>query len=191
MAESNREAQNDWAEDINPWARPDGYARQPQRGALRVERMDDHDLPAPAYETDGAAALDLRACIDGPMVLDPGDCELIPTGFAFGLPPGTALMLLPRSGLGHKHGIVLGNGVGLIDEDYRGEVMVSVWNRGNEVYWHVEAERAEPSHAATIINPGDRIAQAVLVPILRPEIVEVDELDETARGAGGFGSTGT
>ena len=181
---------NDWAEDINPWARPDGYARQPQRGALRVKRVGEHDLPLPAYETDGAAALDLRACIDGQMVLEPGDCKLIPTGFAVALPPGTALMLLPRSGLGHKHGIVLGNLVGLIDQDYRGQLMVSVWHRGAEVYWHHEADRAEPAHDAIIIHPGDRIAQALLVPILRPEIVEVDELDETARGAGGFGSTG-
>ena len=140
--------------------------------------MGHHDLPLPAYATDGAAALDLRACLDAPITLFPDDCVLMPTGWAVALPPGTALMLLPRSGLGHGHSIVLGNGTGLIDEDYRGEVMVSLWHRGGEY------------DRAFTIYPGDRIAQAVLVPIMRPSVVEVDELGETFRGAGGFGSTG-
>ena len=147
-------------------------------GTLQIKRVGHHDLPAPAYATGGAAALDLRGCIDGPITLYPGDCPLIPTGFAVALPLGTALMLLPRSGLGHKHSIVLGNGTGLIDEDYRGEVMVSLWHRGGEY------------NRAYTVAPGDRIAQAVLVPIMRPSVVEVDELGETSRGAGGFGHTG-
>ena len=147
-------------------------------GTLRIKRVGHHDLPAPAYATGGAAALDLRASLDEPITLYPGDCELIPTGWAAALPPSTALMLLPRSGLGHKHGVVLGNGIGLIDEDYRGQIMVSLWHRGGKY-----------SEAFTI-TPGDRIAQAVLVPIMRPSVVEVAELDDTDRGAGGFGHTG-
>ena len=151
---------------------------QDTEGAGRIKREGHHDLPPPDYASDGAAAMDLRACIDKPITLYPGDCELIPTGWAAALPPGTALMLLPRSGLGHNHGIVLGNSIGLIDEDYRGEVMVSLWHRG------------EKYSEAFAIAPGDRIAQAVLVPIMRPSVVEVAELDDTDRGAGGFGHTG-
>ena len=151
---------------------------QDTEGAGRIKREGRHDLPPPTYATDGAAALDLRASLDEPITLYPGDCELIPTGWAAALPPGTALMLLPRSGLGHKHGIVLGNGIGLIDEDYRGQIMVSLWHRGGEY------------DRPFAVAHGDRIAQAVLVPILRPSVVEVDELGDTDRGAGGFGSTG-
>ena len=134
------------------------------------------DFPLPQYATDGAAGLDLRACIDAPVVLAPGASALIPTGFALHLADASlAAVLLPRSGLGHKHGIVLGNLVGLIDSDYQGEVQVSCWNRG----------------AATFtIEPGERIAQMVLVPVVQASFKVVDAFTPTARGAGGFGHTG-
>ena len=130
----------------------------------------------PRYATAGAAGLDLRACIDKPLVLAPGAAELVPSGIAIHLAdPGLAALVLPRSGLGHKHGIVLGNLVGLIDSDYQGQVMVSVWNR---------------SGVAFTINPLDRIAQLVVVPVVQARLNVVEEFTESGRGAGGFGSTG-
>jgi dUTP pyrophosphatase len=130
----------------------------------------------PAYATAGSAGLDLRACVAAPLVLQPGAAELVPTGLAIHIrDPGYAAMLLPRSGLGHKHGIVLGNLVGLIDSDYQGPLMVSCWNRGS---------------AAFTIEPLERIAQLVIVPVLRAEFRVVDSFDASARGSGGFGSTG-
>jgi dUTP pyrophosphatase len=133
-------------------------------------------IPLPAYATSGSAGLDLRACLDGPVVLEPGQTQLVPTGLAIHLDdPGLAAVLLPRSGLGHKHGIVLGNLVGLVDSDYQGQVMVSVWNRG--------------SHPFTI-EPGERIAQMVIVPVVQVELELVPEFTASTRGAGGFGSSG-
>lgn len=131
----------------------------------------------PHYATGGAAGLDLRACIDAPLTLEPGDSQLLRSGLAIHLgDPGYAAVVLPRSGLGAKHGIVLGNLVGLIDSDYQGEVLVSVWNRGG---------------AAFTIQPLDRIAQLVVVPVVQVELAVVDEFAQSARGAGGFGSTGS
>jgi dUTP pyrophosphatase len=130
----------------------------------------------PEYATPGSAGLDLRACIETPLHVGPGQTTLIPTGMAIHLAdPGLAAMILPRSGLGHKHGIVLGNLVGLIDSDYQGELMVSVWNRG---------------HAGFTLNPLDRIAQLVVVPVLQVGFNIVDDFDASHRGDGGFGSTG-
>jgi dUTP pyrophosphatase len=130
----------------------------------------------PHYATAGAAGLDLRACIDQPLTLAPGAAELIPSGMAIHLAdPGLAAIVVPRSGLGHRHGIVLGNLVGLIDSDYQGQVMVSVWNR---------------SGATFTINPMDRIAQLVVVPVVQVELNVVEEFAASKRGAGGFGSTG-
>jgi dUTP pyrophosphatase len=130
----------------------------------------------PAYATQGSAGLDLRACIDASIELAPGATTLIPTGLAIHIgDPGYAALILPRSGLGHKHGIVLGNLVGLIDSDYQGELMVSCWNRGN---------------AAFTITPQERIAQLVIVPVQQVAFQEVAEFSATDRGAGGFGSTG-
>ncbi len=130
----------------------------------------------PQYATSGAAGLDLRACIDKPLALAPGAAELVPSGMAIHLgDPGLAAMVLPRSGLGHKHGIVLGNLVGLIDSDYQGQLMVSVWNRGS---------------AAFTIQPMDRIAQLVVVPVVQVKLNVVEDFIESVRGAGGFGSTG-
>ncbi len=131
----------------------------------------------PAYATPGSAGLDLRACLDGPLTLQPGDCSLIPTGLAMHIgDPGHAAMILPRSGLCHKNGIVLGNLVGLIDSDYQGPLMVSCWNRGT---------------AAFTIAPLERIAQMVIVPVVQARFTVVESFDESARGTGGFGSTGT
>ena len=130
----------------------------------------------PTYATAGSAGLDLRACIDAPLVLEPGQAALIPTGLAIHIgDPTLAAMLLPRSGLGHKHGIVLGNLVGLIDSDYQGPLMVSCWNRGNAVY---------------TLQPMERIAQMIIVPVVQAVFREVAAFDDSARGAGGFGSTG-
>jgi len=130
----------------------------------------------PQYSTAGAAGLDLRACVDKPLKLAPGAADLVPTGIAIHLAdPGLAAVVLPRSGLGHKHGIVLGNLVGLIDSDYQGQVMVSLWNR---------------SEAAFTINPMDRIAQLVVVPVVQVKLNVVEEFVASRRGAGGFGSTG-
>lgn len=130
----------------------------------------------PQYGTAGAAGLDLRACLEEPLTLQPGDTHLIPTGMAIHLAdPGLAALILPRSGLGHKHGIVMGNLVGLIDSDYQGQVFVSTWNRGKEAF---------------TIQPMDRIAQMVVVPVVQVELNVVDEFSASERGAGGFGSTG-
>ena len=130
----------------------------------------------PAYATLGSAGLDLRACVYTPLTIAPGDAELIPTGIAIHIAhPGLAAMILPRSGLGHKHGIVLGNLVGLIDSDYQGPLMVSCWNRGNEAF---------------TIQPMDRIAQMVIVPVVQAEFRVVEEFEESERGEGGFGSSG-
>ena len=134
------------------------------------------EYPLPAYATGGSAGLDLRACIDAPLLLPPGRTELLPTGIAIHLEdPGFAAMLLPRSGLGHKHGIVLGNLVGLIDSDYQGQVFVSCWNRGQTTF---------------TIQPGERIAQLVVVPVVQVEFAVVEEFAQSQRGAGGFGSSG-
>jgi dUTP pyrophosphatase len=142
---------------------------------LRVldPRMNDH---VPTYATPGSAGLDLRACLDHPLALEPGQTKLIPTGLSIHIgDPGLAAMLLPRSGLGHKHGIVLGNLVGLIDADYQGPLMVSCWNRGPELF---------------IIEPMDRIAQMVIVPVVQAQFRRVDAFVSSSRGEGGFGSTG-
>jgi dUTP pyrophosphatase len=130
----------------------------------------------PAYATAGSAGLDLRAAIDDPITLGPGDTVLIPAGLAIHLgDPGLAAMIIPRSGLGHKHGIVLGNLVGLIDSDYQGQVFVSCWNRGRDAF---------------VVNPLERIAQLVVVPVVQVEFNVVADFEQSARGAGGFGSTG-
>ncbi len=130
----------------------------------------------PAYATPGSAGMDLRACVDAPLTIAPGDTHLVSTGMAIHIAdPGYAAVILPRSGLGHKHGIVLGNLVGLIDSDYQGPLMVSCWNRGREAY---------------TINPLERIAQLVIVPVERAELRIVDAFEESDRGAGGFGSSG-
>ena len=134
------------------------------------------EFPLPQHATAGSAGMDLRACIDAPMSLAPGAAELIPTGISIFIgQPDLAAVLLPRSGLGHKNGIVLGNLVGLIDSDYQGPLMVSVWNRGS---------------AAFTINPGDRIAQMVFVPVVQVGFEVVEDFAATSRGAGGFGSSG-
>lgn len=130
----------------------------------------------PAYATPGSAGLDLRACIDEPLVLEPGQAQLIPTGLSMHLgDQGLAAMILPRSGLGHKHGIVLGNLVGLIDSDYQGPLMVSCWNRGQSAF---------------TIQPMERIAQLVIVPVVQATFRQVESFEASARGEGGFGSTG-
>lgn len=136
----------------------------------------DQSIALPAYSTGGSAGLDLRACIDEGVVLRPGSTELIPTGLAIYIEdPGYAAVILPRSGLGHKHGIVLGNLVGLIDSDYQGELMISAWNRGDTEF---------------VIEPGDRIAQLVVLPVQQVKFELVEEFTNTERGAGGFGSSG-
>ena len=130
----------------------------------------------PHYATPGSAGLDLRACIDEAITLNPGDTKLIPTGMAIHLgDPGYAAMILPRSGLGHKHGIVLGNLVGLIDSDYQGELMVSCWNRGQSSF---------------VLEPMERLAQLVVVPVIQVEMAIVENFEQSHRGEGGFGSTG-
>lgn len=130
----------------------------------------------PAYATPGSAGLDLRACLEAPLTLEPGATVLVPTGLAIHIEdPGFAAMILPRSGLGHKHGIVLGNLVGLIDSDYQGQLMISTWNRGA---------------VAFTLNPFDRLAQLVIVPVVQAEFNVVEEFPVSDRGAGGFGSTG-
>ena len=134
------------------------------------------EFPMPAHATDGSAGIDLRACVEESLILEPGQTELLPTGMAIHIEDSSlAAMILPRSGLGHKHGIVLGNLVGLIDSDYQGELMVSCWNRGNTTF---------------TIEPGERIAQLVLVPVVQAELNIVESFEESDRGAGGFGHTG-
>ena len=150
-----------------------------KRPPLKVKILDERigrEFPLPAYATGGSAGMDLRACLNAPLVLEPGRAELIPTGLAIYVEdPGLAAVILPRSGLGHKHGIVLGNLVGLIDSDYQGQLMVSCWNRGREPY---------------TIPPGERIAQLVIVPVVQVQLEVVSDFAATNRGAGGFGSSG-
>lgn len=135
-----------------------------------------NEFPMPAHATDGSAGIDLRACVDEALTLEPGQTELLPTGIAIHIEdPSLAAMILPRSGLGHKHGVVLGNLVGLIDSDYQGQLMVSCWNRGNTTF---------------TVEPGERIAQLVLVPVVQTELDIVDRFEESDRGTGGFGHTG-
>ena len=146
---------------------------------LQVKLLDPRwgaEWPLPEYATEGSAALDLRAALDAPLELAPGDAALVPTGLAIHLAdPALCALVLPRSGLGHRHGIVMGNGTGLIDADYQGPLMVSTWNRGS----------------ASVTNaPGDRIAQLLVLPIIRTALQVVDTFPESARGAGGFGHTG-
>jgi dUTP pyrophosphatase len=152
---------------------------QTTRRPLKVRILDARigtEFPLPAYATAGSAGLDLRACLSAPLVLEAGRAELVPTGLAIYLEdPGLAAVVLPRSGLGHKHGIVLGNLVGLIDSDYQGPLMVSVWNRGKEPF---------------TIQPGERIAQLVVVPVVQVGLEVVEDFTTTSRGAGGFGSSG-
>jgi len=149
------------------------------RRALQVRILDARvggDIALPAYATPGSAGLDLRACLDRPLVLEPGRAELIPTGIAIHLEDeGLAAVILPRSGLGHRHGIVLGNLVGLIDSDYQGQLMVSCWNRSREPF---------------TIAPGERIAQLVVVPVVQVELQIVERFAESERGGGGFGHSG-
>ncbi|TLZ29872.1 MAG: dUTP diphosphatase [Gammaproteobacteria bacterium] len=149
------------------------------RRALKVRVLDARlgsEFPLPAYATAGSAGLDLRACLAEPLVLEPGRAELIPTGIAIHLDdPALAAVILPRSGLGHKHGIVLGNLVGLIDSDYQGQLMVSCWNRGAEPF---------------TVRPGERIAQLIVVPVVQVELEVVADFAASARGAGGFGHSG-
>ena len=135
------------------------------------------EIPLPAHATEGSAGMDLRACIDAIITLEPGQTELIPTGVAIHIAdPGLAATILPRSGLGHKHGIVLGNLVGLIDSDYQGQLFVSCWNRGDKTF---------------TIEVGDRIAQLVFVPVVQADFDVVDEFDASDRGEGGFGHSGS
>ncbi len=135
------------------------------------------DFPLPEYATHGSAGMDLRACLDDALALEPGDTSLIPTGIAIHIgDPGLAAVILPRSGLGHKHGIVLGNLVGLIDSDYQGQLFISCWNRGKDSF---------------TIQPGERIAQLVFVPVVQVTLQQVDTFDESHRGEGGFGHSGT
>lgn len=154
-------------------------AATPGRRPLKVRVLDPRigsEWPLPAYATDGSAGLDLRAAIDAPLTVPGGKAELIPTGLSIWVEdPALAAVILPRSGLGHKHGIVLGNLVGLIDSDYQGPLMVSCWNRGATEY---------------VVQPGERIAQLVVVPVVQVGLEIVGEFTATARGAGGFGHSG-
>lgn len=149
------------------------------RRALQVRILDarlGREFPLPAYATEGSAGLDLRACLEAPLLLAPGKAELIPTGLAIHLDdPALAAVILPRSGLGHRHGVVLGNLVGLIDSDYQGQLMVSCWNRAGEPF---------------TIRPGERIAQLIVVPVVQVQLEVVSEFNASARGAGGFGHSG-
>ncbi|CAM3061643.1 MULTISPECIES: dUTP diphosphatase [Moritella] len=134
------------------------------------------EFPLPSYATPGSAGLDLRACLEQPLTVNPGETHLIPTGIAIHIAdPTMAATILPRSGLGHKHGIVLGNLVGLIDSDYQGELMISCWNRGQDSF---------------SIQPGDRIAQMMIVPVIQAQLTIVEEFDSSERGEGGFGHSG-
>lgn len=146
---------------------------------VEVKILDDRigqSIPLPEYATQGSAGMDLRACLDQPLTIEPGQTQLIGTGIAMYIgDPNYAATILPRSGLGHKHGLVLGNLVGLIDSDYQGELKVSCWNRGNQAY---------------TIEPGDRIAQLVILPVVQAQMSIVEEFHETDRGEGGFGHSG-
>ena len=148
-----------------------------QQATIALKVLDERIRPyLPSYATPGSAGMDLRACIDAPVTLTPGQTELVPTGVAIHIAdPGLAALILPRSGLGHKHGIVLGNLVGLIDSDYQGQLMVSCWNRGK---------------APFTLNPMDRLAQIVFVPIVQVQFREMESFDSSTRGEGAFGSTG-
>src|SRR6185295_17928594 len=164
------------------FAPPRGQRHADQASPLKKKTLDikvlDERIRAqlPAYATAGSAGLDLRACIDDPITLRPGESALVPSGLAIHLgDPGLAAIIIPRSGLGHKHGIVLGNLVGLIDSDYQGQVMVSCWNRGSEVFE---------------LKPMERLAQLVLVPVVQASFIETDDFAASGRGIGGFGSTG-
>ena len=147
---------------------------------IELKILDDRlgdSIPVPHYATEGSAGLDMRACIDEALTVEPGQTELIPTGLAIHIgDPGLAAVLLPRSGLGHKHGLVLGNLTGLIDSDYQGQVFISCWNRGSKSY---------------DVQPGERIAQMVFVPVEQVRFEVVEEFDDSARGDGGFGHSGT
>ena len=157
----------------------DGAHSAGSRRRLEVRILDPRigrEYPLPQYATQGSAGVDLRACIDAPLELKPGDTQLIASGIAIHLEDaGYAAIVLPRSGLGHKHGIVLGNLVGLIDSDYQGQVMVSAWNRAGTPF---------------TIQPGERIAQLVVVPVVQVKLDVVESFEDSARGAGGFGSSG-
>jgi len=149
------------------------------RRKIQLKILDDNlgtRFPLPQHATEGSAGVDMRACIDDPLTVEPGKTELIPTGLAIHVEdPGLAAVLLPRSGLGHKHGIVLGNLVGLIDSDYQGQVYVSCWNRSAQPF---------------VVEPGERIAQMVIVPVVQMDFEVVEEFDRSERGAGGFGHSG-
>lgn len=155
-------------------------SKRPKLRLIELKILDDRlgdAIPVPHYATDGSAGLDMRACIDEPLTVEPGETELIPTGLAIHIgDPGLAAVLLPRSGLGHKHGLVLGNLTGLIDSDYQGQVFISCWNRGSNSY---------------DVKPGERIAQMVFVPVEQVRFEVVEEFDDSARGDGGFGHSGT
>lgn len=156
------------------------YYRITMKPSIQVKIVNpkmNSEFPLPEYATPGSAGLDLRACLDEALELQPGECKLIATGLAIYIAdPSLAALILPRSGLGHKHGIVLGNLVGLIDSDYQGELMVSCWNRGQSAF---------------TIQPGERIAQLILVPVVQAQFNVVTEFAATERGTGGFGSSGT
>ncbi len=150
-------------------------SRRPIQLKILDQRLG-NEFPLPDYATPGSAGIDLRACVDEPLTLEPGETRLIPSGIAIHMAdPQLAATILPRSGLGHKHGIVLGNLVGLIDSDYQGQVFVSCWNRGSESF---------------VIEPGARLAQMVFVPVVQAEFQVVEEFDASLRGSGGFGHTG-
>lgn len=167
----------DGAQPLIPAAAPTSIPEGRRRLEVRIlDPRIGRDYPLPQYATSGSAGIDLRACVDAPLELKPGDTQLIPSGIAIHLgDPGYAAIVLPRSGLGHKHGIVLGNLVGLIDSDYQGQIFVSCWNRGQTAF---------------TIQPGERIAQLVVVPVVQVEFDVVNEFAASERGAGGFGSSG-
>ena len=154
-----------------------GDAVNARQVTIALKVLDERIRPyLPAYATPGSAGMDLRACIDAPLILNPGQTELVSTGIAIHIAdPGLAAIILPRSGLGHKHGIVLGNLVGLIDSDYQGPLLVSCWNRGDAQY---------------AVQPLERLAQLVIMPVVTARLIVVEDFAETARATGGFGSTG-
>ena len=162
--------------ELNRDARSQAVASIERYFAEELDQRIGNEFPLPAYATPGSAGMDLRACLDEAITLNPGDTHLVPTGIAIHIgDPGLAATILPRSGLGHKHGIVLGNLVGLIDSDYQGQLFVSCWNRGKEAF---------------TLNPGERLAQLVFVPVVQARFEIVDEFHDSERGEGGFGSSG-